>query len=187
MLDELQLNFEKSVEDNNLSSKELEIKKLNFDNFLKNGFPNKRLEGWKFIDLNQILKSEFKNFNFQQDLIDANEEYFKIIKEFEHNQIFLLDGVFFKSNFQFEDIEKIKISNEKYYDEQINENSLVNLNHAFVKKRLKVEVLSGYKANKPLIIYSNISDKSKSSIINSNIELVLGEDSSLEKLHLESH
>ena len=60
MLDELQLNFEKSVKDNNLSSKELEIKKLNFDNFLKNGFPNKRLEGWKFIDLNQILKSEFK-------------------------------------------------------------------------------------------------------------------------------
>ena len=88
MLDELQLNFEKSVKDNNLSSKELEIKKLNFGNFLKNGFPNKRLEDWKFLDLNQILKSEFKNFNFQQDLIDANEEYFKIIKEFEHNQIF---------------------------------------------------------------------------------------------------
>jgi Fe-S cluster assembly protein SufD len=77
-------------------------------------------------------------------------------------------------------MEKIKISNEKYYDEQINENSLVNLNHAFIKKRLKIEVLSGYKANKPLIIYSNVSDKSKSSIINSNIELVLGEDSSLE-------
>ena len=184
MLDELQLNFEKSVKENNLSSKELEIKKLNFGNFLKNGFPNKRLEDWKFLDLNQILKSEFENFNFQQDLIDTNEEHFKIIKEFEHNQIFLLDGVFFKSNFQFEDIEKIKISNEKYYDEQINENSLVNLNHAFVKKRLKVEVLSGYKANKPLIIYSNISDKSKSSIINSNIELVLGDDSSLEVINL---
>ena len=83
MLDELQLNFEKSVKDNNLSSKELEIKKLNFGNFLKNGFPNKRLEDWKFLDFNQILKSEFKNFNFQQDLIDANEEYFKIIKEFD--------------------------------------------------------------------------------------------------------
>jgi Fe-S cluster assembly protein SufD len=113
MLDIFQSNFDKLVKEKNFSPEELKIKKLNFDNFLKNGFPNKKLEDWKFLDLNQILNSEFENFDFDQAKFDTQIEFFKIIKDFDHNQIFLLDGELFKNNFEFDDLDKIKISNRR--------------------------------------------------------------------------
>ena len=184
MLDIFQSNFDKLVKEKNFSPEELKIKKLNFDNFLKNGFPNKKLEDWKFLDLNQILNSEFENFDFDQAKFDTQIEFFKIIKDFDHNQIFLLDGELFKNNFEFDDLDKIKISNREYFNEKINKNSLVNLNHAFTKKSIKIEVLKGYRANKPIVIYNYISDQAKSSVINSNINIELGENSALELINL---
>jgi Fe-S cluster assembly protein SufD len=184
MSDIFQSNFDKLVKEKNFSPEELKIKKLNFDNFLKNGFPNKKLEDWKFLDLNQILNSEFENFDFDQAKFDTQIEFFKIIKDIDHNQIFLLDGELFKNNFEFDDLEKIKISNKEYLNKKINKNSLVNLNHAFTKKSIKIEVLKGYRANKPIVIYNYISDQAKSSVINSNINIELGENSSLELINL---
>ena len=184
MLDIFQSNFDKLVKEKNFSPEELKIKKLNFDNFLKNGFPNKKLEDWKFLDLNQILNSEFENFDFDQAKFDTQIEFFKIIKDFDHNQIFLLDGELFKNNFEFDDLDKIKISNREYFNKKINKNSLVNLNHAFTKKSIKIEVLKGYRANKPIVIYNYISDQAKSSVINSNINIELGENSALELINL---
>jgi Fe-S cluster assembly protein SufD len=184
MLDIFQSNFDKLVKEKNFSPEELRIKKLNFDNFLKNGFPNKKLEDWKFLDLNQILNSEFENFDFNQAKFNTQIEFFKIIKDFDHNQIFLLDGELFKNNFEFDDLDKIKISNREYFNEKINKNSLVNLNHAFIKKSIKIEVLKGYRANKPIVIYNYISDQAKSSVINSNINIELGENSALELINL---
>jgi Fe-S cluster assembly protein SufD len=67
---------------------------------------------------------------------------------------------------------------------KINKNSLVNLNHAFTKKVLKLKVLKGYRANKPIVIYNYISDQAKSSVINSNINIELGENSALELINL---
>ena len=136
MLDKFQLNFNRLVKEKNFSPDVLKIKKLNFDNFLKNGFPSKKLEDWKFLDFNQILKSEFESLDSVSEKVDIQKEFFKIVKEFDHNQVFLLDGVFFKSNFEFDDAEKIKISDDLYFDKKINQNSLVNLNHSFVGKRM---------------------------------------------------
>jgi Fe-S cluster assembly protein SufD len=184
MFDIFQSNFDKLVKEKNFSPEVLKIKKLNFDNFLKNGFPNKKLEDWKFLDLNQILNSEFKNFDFDQAKFDTQIEFFKVIKNFDHNQIFLLDGELFKNNFEFDDLDKIKISNREYFNEKINKNSLVNLNHAFTKKSIKIEVLKGYRAKKPIVIYNYISDQAKSSVINSNINIELGENSTLELINL---
>jgi Fe-S cluster assembly protein SufD len=184
MFDIFQSNFDKLVKEKNFSPEELKIKKLNFDNFLKKGFPNKKLEDWKFLDLNQILNSEFKNFDFDQAKFDTQIEFFKVIKDFDHNKIFLLDGELFKNNFEFDDLDKIKISNREYFNKKINKNSLVNLNHAFTKKSIKIEVLKGYRANKPIVIYNYISDQAKSSVINSNINIELGENSTLELINL---
>ena len=39
----------------------LREEKLNY--FKKKGFPNKRLEDWKFTDLEKILKENFKELN----------------------------------------------------------------------------------------------------------------------------
>jgi Fe-S cluster assembly protein SufD len=64
MENNLKLNFEDYLNEKNLTNSQKEIKESNFDNFIKKGFPNKRIEDWKFSDLKQIISSNFDNINF---------------------------------------------------------------------------------------------------------------------------
>ena len=50
MQNEIKLNFEKSLSEGNYSISQKEIKEKNFNKFLEQGFPNKRIEDWKFSD-----------------------------------------------------------------------------------------------------------------------------------------
>ena len=45
----------------------------NFSKFANLGFPNKKLEDWKFSDFNEIISKEFKNINV--DLKNQNRLY----------------------------------------------------------------------------------------------------------------
>ena len=51
-------NFNKNITTKNTISK---IRQDNFDKFLSSGFPNKKLEDWKFSDLKKIISQNFKN------------------------------------------------------------------------------------------------------------------------------
>ena len=42
------------------------IKEKNFNKFIEQGFPNKRIEDWKFSDLNQIISTNFENLDFSK-------------------------------------------------------------------------------------------------------------------------
>ena len=76
--------------------------------FLESGFPNKKDENWKFTDLNSIIKNNFKNisndynFNFEKNKI-------RLIKDFEHNSIILVNGSYKSSDTRFEEKGKIII------------------------------------------------------------------------------
>ena len=61
----------------NLSPEDISLRKENLDLFIKNGFPNKKDEDWKFTDLNSILGKNFDNI--------ANKE--TISEDVEFNQI----------------------------------------------------------------------------------------------------
>ena len=52
----MELNFK--IKDK--SEKSLKLRKSYLSNFKKKGFPNKKLEGWKFTDLEKVLKDNFK-------------------------------------------------------------------------------------------------------------------------------
>ena len=65
-----QINFENFLKEKSFSKDQLEIRTKNFEKFSTEGFPNKRLEDWKFSDLNQIIKNNIKNFNI--DISDEN-------------------------------------------------------------------------------------------------------------------
>ena len=43
-----------------------DIKEKNFNKFIEQGFPNKRIEDWKFSDLNQIISTNFENLDFSK-------------------------------------------------------------------------------------------------------------------------
>ena len=59
MENQIKSNFKKIISKLNFTNAQKEIKEKNIDNFLKKGFPNKRLEDWKFSDFKQIISNNF--------------------------------------------------------------------------------------------------------------------------------
>ena len=113
-----------------LSNEEKVYRKKYLDIFLKTGFPNKQIEDWKFTDLNAILNKNFDKItnNFKFDL----NKKFKILENFEHNYILLNNGMLSKSDFNYEDKDKIVIKNFKNTNTvtPITTNNLTLLNKA---------------------------------------------------------
>ena len=81
-----------------LSVQEKEFRNQELNLFSKNGFPNKRQEAWKFTDLNAILSNNFANIT--NDYISLKEKKFELIKDFDHNYLFVLDGKLVSSEFK---------------------------------------------------------------------------------------
>ena len=117
-----------------------------------------------------------------------------LLKNFQHNQIILVNGDFVSSNFSFEDKEKIKIKPLKmvlniekdfekirdYFTDQ--QNSLISLNHALVNDGIFLEIEDNYSFNKPLIIYNFFNKSSENKIINNKSFISLGKNSKLSLL-----
>ena len=176
----IKTDFEKCFE--NYSSKdELNFKKNNLENFIKNGFPGRKLESWKFSDLSQIINNNIGELNFYIDPTKENlsDKNF-IIKDFDHNKIVFINGKIEEIDFSFENNNKINILKEVDLSEKINdENSLINLNNAFCKNFYKIIIKNNYSMNNPLVVY-HLTDKDlNSTIINSQLNFVLEDNSSL--------
>ena len=56
MSERLQSDFDKIVKTSKISNEEIQIKKNFLDKFIESGFPNRKQEDWKFLDVNQIIK-----------------------------------------------------------------------------------------------------------------------------------
>ncbi len=67
-MEQLKIDFDKVIKDLKLSDENINSRKENFNQFLENGFPNKRVEDWKFSDLNQIISTNIENLRFHSDL-----------------------------------------------------------------------------------------------------------------------
>ena len=162
-----------------ISLEEKNIRKKNLDLFFQKGFPNKKNEDWKFTDLSSILSKSFNNIvnnNFQSD-----DKKLKLINEFEHNYIFLLDGKLNSYNFSYEDKNKISVKNYNYKNE-INlkkESSLTFLNNALATGGFSFEISKNYKLKKSLVVYNYFSENLKESIINNKNSIILNENSGL--------
>ena len=163
----------------NLSSEEKSFRKKNLDLFFQKGFPNKKNEDWKFTDLNTILGKNFNNI-INKDFI-SEEKKLKIINEFEHNFIFLVDGKLISSSFDSEDKDKIFVKDYNYNNEMKLEkkSSLTLLNSALATGGFTLEVSKNYKFLKPLVIYNYFSKNLKESIINNKNSLILNDESEL--------
>ncbi len=162
-----------------LSAQEKEFRNRELDLFSKNGFPNRREEAWKFTDLNTILSKNFANM--KNDYISLKEKKFELIKEFDHNYLFVLDGKLVSNEFKFEDKNKVLIK-EYDYKKQIsvsNQNSLNLLNNALATGGYYLEISKDYKFKKPLVVYNHFSESIKEQIISYKNSLILNENSEL--------
>tara|TARA_B100001057_G_scaffold83350_1_gene79032 strand:+ start:148 stop:1395 length:1248 start_codon:yes stop_codon:yes gene_type:complete len=181
MNEQLQIDFDKITKSLDFSKKDIEFKKKYLKKFIERGFPNRKQENWKFLDINQIIKKKIGNLSFFNDYSLPNEIDPSIfVNDLEHNKIIFINGRIEKIDFNYEDKNKIEINDnieKKVLFE--NENSLIDLNNAFTNKTFKIVIKENYSLKKPLIIYHTINNKIKSKSINLRLDFDLEQNSSL--------
>ena len=183
MQNEIKSIFEKSLNDGGFSSSQKNIKEKSFNRFIEQGFPNKRIEDWKFSDLNQIISTNFENLDYSKKNIDKNVDV-DLINEFEHNKIIFVDGNISKIDFSYEDKDKFSLKHDLELDEQLNENALLNLNTAFLSSYIKFTVKKGYQFQKPLILYNYLTSDLVSHGLNLRMDINLEDGSSLDIVNI---
>ena len=184
MENQIKQKYDNFLSKEKFNESQINYKKINLENFFKKGFPNKRQEDWKFSDLNQIIESNIKNLNYISEIDNKDNIEQKLIKDFDHNKIFIVNGKIIKTDLGFDDENKITISEDQSIEEDDQRNSLLNLNNAFVVKNYKIDVLDGYLAKKPLIIYHNAAKNIESSLVSLRLDINLGKNSALKVINI---
>jgi len=184
MENQIKQKYDNFLSKEKFNESQINYKKINLENFFKKGFPNKRQEDWKFSDLNQIIQSNIKNLNYISEIDNKDNIEQKLIKDFDHNKIFIVNGKIIKTDLGFDDENKIMISEDQSIEEDDQRNSLLNLNNAFVVKNYKIDVLDGYLAKKPLIIYHNAAKNIESSLVSLRLDINLGKNSALKVINI---
>ena len=184
MEEQLKIDFDKIIKNLKLSKKDIELREKNLNKFIKNGFPNKRIEDWKFSDLNQIISSNIKELKFFNDeTVPEKFDQSILINNFEHNKIIFVNGLVSKLDFNYEEKDKIEISDSYESKDLDSKNPLLYLNNAFKFNYLKLTIKENYSLNKPLIIYNFTNKKLSSSTINQRIDFILKKNSNLKLIN----
>ena len=185
MEEQLKIDFYKVIKHLKPSKQEIELREKNLNEFIKNGFPNKRIEDWKFSDLNQIISSNIKELKFFNDEIKPGEfDQSILINNFDHNKIIFINGLISKFDFNYEEKDKIEIIDTQETEDLDSSNSLVSLNNALKFNYVKLTIKENYSLNKPLIIYNITNKKLNSNTINQRIDFILKKNSSLKLINL---
>jgi len=185
MEEQLKIDFDKVIKNLKPSKKDIELREKNLNEFIKNGFPNKRIEDWKFSDLNQIISSNIKELKFFSEETKPDEfDQSIIVNNFDHNKIIFINGLIYKFDFNYEEKNKIEIIDTQETEDLISKNPLVSLNNAFKSNYVKLMIKENYSLNKPLIIYNITNKKLKSNTINQRIDFILKKNSNLKLINL---
>ena len=170
------LNFKLDLEQidkiGNFSKEEKNFRHENLKNFNNIGFPSKKYEDWKFLDLKEMIAKNFTKLDLK--IRENKRESIELIKDFDHNSIVLVNGKLFENNFRFEDSKQIKL--EPFYNNTFSENneinSLVYLNRALSNNGFYLKVNDNYKFKKILVIYNLFTEDLSENILNSRNEII---------------
>ena len=189
MTEQVKIDFEKTIRTLDLSEADIKLKKQSLDKFMLNGFPSRKLENWKFSDINQIIKKNIGDLSFYNDYSLSNKiDTSVFVDGLEHNKIVFINGRVEKVDFVYEDQNKIELNETlKTKNEVENGNSLIDLNNAFTNKIYKIFIKKDYHLKKPLIIYHTTNNKVKSKNINIRLEFKLEQNSSLRLIDYLNH
>jgi len=172
MIQDFEIDFKK------INTDEKKFRMENLELFKSTGFPNKKSEDWKFSDFKNIIDKNFNKLDYKNESYDINK--IDLLKNFNHNYIFLVNGNLHSNNFKYEDDSKIIIN---FYDknldyEKIN-NPLVYLNHALADKGYSLEIKENYKFKKVLVIYNFFTKNLKNKILNNKNKIKINKNSEL--------
>ena len=183
MENNIKLNFESYLNEKNFTSSQKEIKEINFDNFIKNGFPNRRIEDWKFSDLKKIITNNFENIDFSKKEAQLNIDE-NLIGDLEHNKITFINGAISNIDFSYENEDKIIVEQNLNLENELSKNTLLNLNTAFVSNYTKILVKKGYQFKKPLVLLNYLSHDLSNSGLNTRLDINLEDEASLNIINI---
>ncbi len=177
---QLRTDFKKIIDSSNFSEKEIIKKEKYLNKFIQNGFPGKKNEDWKFLDLNQVIKSNIENLDYFNENLPNEVDPKIYVDGLEHNKIVFINGRIEKIDFKYEENDKFEIKDQFDNESLLNDiNSLVDLNSALTNKYYKIQVKEHYTVKKPVIIYSLTNSKISSKNINIRLDFDLKSNSSL--------
>tara|TARA_B100000401_G_C52751786_1_gene693607 strand:+ start:62 stop:1300 length:1239 start_codon:yes stop_codon:yes gene_type:complete len=180
----IEADFENTFK-NSLVDNEVKLKKELLNKFIKKGFPSKKLESWKFSDLNQIINSNIEKLSFYNNSKTTKIDESVYLKNIEHNKMVFVNGRCEEISLEYEDKNKFKIQEEKKIENKnIEDNALIDLNNAFTIKNYKITIENNYNIKKPLIIYHITNSELYSTNLNVQVNFLLGENSSLKVIDI---
>ena len=178
MMQNFEINSNQIDKIKKITVKEKNFRIKNLELFKAVGFPNKRLEDWKFSDFKNIIDRNFEKLDAKK--VSSNVKKIDLIKDFEHNYILLVNGNLHSSNFDYEEKSKIKISAyDKSINYEISKNPLVCLNHALAENGYSLEIDKNYKFKKVLVIYNFFTKDVKNKILNNKNKIKVNENAEL--------
>ena len=189
MTEQIKIDFEKTIKSSDLAENDVNLKKQYLSSFIANGFPGKKLENWKFLDINQIIQKDIGELSYFNDYSVLNKVDVSVfVKDLEHNKIVFVNGKLEKIDFSNEEKDKIEIDESSKLESKIeNNNSLIDLNSAFTNKICKIIIKRNYALKKPLIVYHLTNNEIKSKNVNSRLYFQLEENSSLRLIDFFNH
>ena len=189
MTEQIKIDFEKTIKSSDLAENDVNLKKQYLSSFIANGFPGKKLENWKFLDINQIIQKDIGELSYFNDYSVLNKVDVSVfVKDLEHNKIVFVNGKLEKIDFSNEEKDKIEIDESSKLESKIeNNNSLIDLNSAFTNKICKIIIKRNYALKKPLIVYHLTNNEIKSKNVNSRLYFQLEENSSLKLIDFFNH
>ena len=177
---QLRTDFKKIIDSSNFSEKEIITKEKYLNKFIQNGFPGKKNEDWKFLDLNQAIKSNIENLDYFNENLPNEVDPKIYVDGLEHNKIVFINGRIEKIDFKYEESDKLEVIDKFDSKSLLNDvNSLVDLNSALTNKYYKIQVKEHYTVKKPVIIYSLTTSKISSKNINIRLDFDLETNSAL--------
>ena len=188
-MDNLETNLNEIKNILNLSKKQIEDRKLSLLDFSKNGFPSKKEEDWKFIDLNRIISSKIPKIKFSNNLVSKkieNKEIFNNISKnlLENNYVISKNGLITDVVLDHEDKNKFSITKIPVNIKEDQYSSLGSLNKAFYLDYLKLVIKENYKFKKPVLIINYSSPEIENTVLNQRFDLVMEKNSCMSILDL---
>lgn len=178
------------------------IRKDAIEKFKEIGFPLKKLEEWKYTNINPVLKHDFRLSYSESDTTIAKDDIEKLVfKNTAANVLVFINGSFSKNYSKFDvDNANVVIGNlaemknhhseifEKHFSKyaKAENNGLVALNTAFAQDGAFVYVKKGISAEVPVHLLF-ISDSGKANHLSQPRNLFIAEEGSSVKIIEEYH
>ncbi len=182
MLNKLKKDFEKTFKNR---TNDLNQRQKSLENFLNKGFPNRKLENWKFSDFDNLINNNIGELNFYNNFsIKENFDYSKLQENFDHNKIIIINGKLENIDLSYEDEDQIILEKDNKIFISNEENSLLSLNNALNEVGCFLKIKKNYSFKKPLVVHHIVNNDIRSTNINIQLNFLLEENSSLRIIDL---